>query len=89
MEGNVMARYNLGEFEENAGNYDRALKHFMIAVRGGFTHSVKTIQRMYMNGHAAKDDYANALRSHQAYLNEIKSDQRDKAAAFKDSYKYC
>ena len=87
MEGNVAARFNLGEFEENAGNYERALKHFMIAVRGGDTHSVKEIQQLYMDGHVAKDQYANALRSHQAYVNEIKSDQRDKAASI-DSYTY-
>ena len=60
----------------------------MIAVRGGDTDSVKAIQRMYKNGHVAKDHYANSLRSHQVYMNEIKSDQRDKAAAFSDSYKY-
>ena len=88
MEGNVMARYNLGVTEENARNYDRALKHYMIAVRGGYTNSVKAIQRMYMDGHATKDHYANALRSHQAYINEIKSDQRDKAATFHDGYRY-
>ena len=81
MEGDVVARYNLGVDEENTGNYDRALKHYMIAVRGGQTKALKEIQEMYMNGHVAKDQYANALRSHQAYLDEIKSDQRDKAAA--------
>ena len=88
MEGIVMARYNLGVDEDNAGNYDRALKHYMIAVGGGYTDSVKEIQRMYMEGQVAKDQYANALRSYQVYLNEIKSDQRDKAAAFSDRYKY-
>ena len=88
MEGIVIARHNLGATEKNAGNYDRALKHYMIAVRGGDTDSVKAIQRMYKDGHVAKDDYANALQSHQAYLNEIKSDQRDKAAAFHDDYRY-
>ena len=88
MEGNVMARYNLGANEYNAGNYDRALKHYMIAVRGGDTDSVKEIQRMYKEGHATKDHYANALRSHQAYLNEINSDQRDKAAALGDDHRY-
>ena len=88
MEGNVAARYNLGINEEKAGNFDRALKHYMIAVRGGDTDSVKEIQDMYMNGHVAKDHYANALRSHQAYLVEIKSDQRDEAAALGDDYRY-
>ena len=88
MEGDVIARKNLGVSEYNAGNYDTALKHFMIAVRSGHTNSVKCIQEMYMNGHATKDQYANALGSHQAYLIEIKSDQRDKAAAFDAECKY-
>ena len=30
MEGNVTARHNLGIDEENAGNYDRALKHYRL-----------------------------------------------------------
>jgi TPR repeat protein len=88
MEGCVAARYNLGVDEYNAGNYDKALKHFMIAMRGGDSRSVKAIQKLYMDGHATKDHYANALQSHQAYLNEIKSDQRDKAAALGDDYRY-
>ena len=41
-----------------------------------------------MDGHVAKNQYAKALQSRQAYINEIKSDQRDKAAAFRDSYRY-
>ena len=88
MEGCSYARHNLGANEYNAGNYDKALKHCMIAVRGGNTRSVKDIRQMYKNGHATKDHYANALQSHQAYLNEIKSDQRDKAAAFQDDCSY-
>ena len=88
MEGNAAARRNLGAAEYKAGSYNRALKHFMIAVKGGYTLSVKEIQRMYMDGHVGKDHYANALRSHQEYLNEIKSGQRDKAAAFRDDYRY-
>ena len=88
IEGNVTARYNLGATEKNAGNYDRALKHFMIAVRGGHTDSVKAIQRMFMGGHVEKDQYANALQSHQAYVNEIKSNQRDKAVAFSENCRY-
>ena len=88
MEGDAVARGNLGADEYNAGNHDRALKHFMIAVSGDHTKALKAIQRMYMDGHATKDHYANALRSHQVYLHEIKSDQRDKAAAFRDYFCY-
>ena len=88
MEGNVTARHNLGVSEGNAGNYDKALKHYMLAVKGGHTPSVKRIQQLYKNEHVAKYHYANALRAHQAYINEIKSDQRDKAAASRDNYRY-
>ena len=88
MEGIVNARHNLGVIEEIAGNFDRALKHFMIAVRGGHTKALKELKQLYMDGHGIKDHYANALRSHQAYLNEIKSDQREQAAAFRDNRYY-
>ena len=60
----------------------------MINVEGGLNDSLKQIKQMYSIGHATKDDYAKALQTYQAYLSEIKSDQRDKAAAFSDKYKY-
>ena len=81
MGGNEVARHNLGIDEEDAGNMDRALKHHMVAVRGGLTDSLKAIQKLYSKGHATKDDYMEALQSYQAYLGEIKSKQRDEAAA--------
>jgi len=87
MGGEVTARKYLGVFEGVVGNYDRALKHFMIAVEGGEYDSLKKIQGLYTYGHATKDDYAKALRSYQSYLDEIKSDQRDEAAAAGE-YKY-
>ena len=53
----------------------------MIAVRDGFAPSLTRIKLLYSYGHATKDDYTTALLSFQEYLGEIKSDQRDKAAA--------
>ena len=82
------ARYNLGMNEKEAGNMDRALKHFMIAVKGGYAESLKKIQELYSNGHATKDDYTTALHAYQEYLVEIKSKQRDEAAAYDDDYRY-
>ena len=43
---------------------NRALKHHMIAAESGEPHSLKKIQKLYTNGHATKDDYANALRAY-------------------------
>ena len=88
MGGDEEARYNLGISEGRAGNMERALKHFMIAAGVGYTESLEKIKQMFLNGHATKDDYAKALLSYQANLVEIKSAQRDEAAAFDDEYKY-
>ena len=82
------ARHNLGVEEWKVGNMDRALRHYMIAVKDGNSGTLKCIKMLYSNGDATKDDYAKALRSYQAYLDEIKSDQRDEAAACKDYWKY-
>ena len=93
MGGDVNARHNLGAKEGQGGNIDRALKHFMIAVGSGCTNSLEKIKKMFMYGHATKEDYAKVLQTYQAYLGEIKSPQRDQAAAFSDAafsddYKY-
>jgi TPR repeat protein len=86
--GSVNARGNLGNYEQREGNMNRALKHYMIAVEGGKDKALKEIQKLYTNGHATKDDYATALRAYQVYLVEIKSTQRDKAAAARANYRY-
>jgi TPR repeat protein len=88
MGGRVEARHNLGVLEKRAGNMDRALRHYMIAAGAGSTDSLETIKQMFINGHATKDDYTKALRVYQANLVEIKSPQRDQAAAFNDRFKY-
>ena len=88
IEGDVNARHNLGNNERRAGNMNRALKHYMISAGGGMDNSLKEIQELYTNGYATKDDYAKALRAYQAYLAEIKSTQRDKAAAAYADYRY-
>ena len=88
MNGSAHARLKLGVMEEEGRNYDRALKHFMIAAKDGDLSSLKNIQIMFMNRDATKDDYADALRSYHACLDEIKSNQRDEAAASKEKYKY-
>ena len=86
--GDANSRHNLGVYEELEGKHHRALKHWMISVAGGVYGSLKAIKTLYMNGHVTKDDFETALRSYQSYLDEIRSDQRDEAAAAKDEYKY-
>ena len=88
MVGHVLARHNLGCMELRARNFDRALKHFMVAAGSGFTRSLEQVKQLFINGEATKDDYAKALQVYQASLVEIKSPQRDEAAAFHERYKY-
>ena len=88
MKGHVEARHNFGVMEWQAGNMNRALKHLMYAVKSGGNKSLGTIRKMVTNGHATKNDYTKALRAYQTYLDEIKSSQRDKAAAENDDCKY-
>jgi len=86
--GNERARHNLGLVEEKKGDMNRAMRHFMIAVRGGCAGSLDKIKRLYSNGSVTKEDYMKALQTYQEYLGEIKSDQRDKAAAAKEENRY-
>ena len=87
--GSATARHYLGVNEAKAGNIDRALKHFMIAVGGGYADSPNKIRDLYTSGQATKDDYTRALEAYQEYLLEIKSEQRDEAAAFNsEKYRY-
>ena len=88
MGGHVKARHNLGSFDGRAGNKSRAVKHYMIAVGFGCTDSLGMIKKMFTNGYATKEDYTKALQAYQSYLDEIKSPQRDEAAAFDERYKY-
>jgi len=86
IKGDSGARHALGIFEKQKGNMDRALKHFMIAVSEDAS-SLGEIKQLFINGHAKKEDYAKALRSSQAFLEEIRSEQRDKIAAFNANWK--
>jgi len=89
MAGDVAARRNLGILEEEEkGNMSRAIKHYMLAVRGGDNDSLKQIKQLYSKGYATKEDYTKALQSYQAYIEEIKSVKRDEAAAASERWRY-
>ena len=80
MNGNLIARHNLGCLEGNAGNIQRAFKHFILAASAGYKLSLDNVKKGYMNGDITKEEYANVLREYQKNQDEMKSDARDKAA---------
>ena len=79
--GIAMARHNLGCSEWRAGNMNRALKHWMISAAAGYDNSLNAIRGCFLDGHATKDDFENALRAHKEASDEMKSEQREAAAA--------
>ncbi|KAL7526243.1 hypothetical protein ACHAWF_001693, partial [Thalassiosira exigua] len=80
--GNVDSRYNLGVDEEKAGNYERAIRHFMISAGAGDDDSLVAIRNSYAQKLVTKDVFEKALRAHQKATDEMKSDRRDKAVEY-------
>ena len=79
--GHTRARHNLGIIEERNGRHDRGMKHLIIAAKLGDSKSVAALKRGYRFGLVRKEDFASALRGHQAAVDETKSPQRDEALA--------
>ncbi|EJK61959.1 hypothetical protein THAOC_17459 [Thalassiosira oceanica] len=81
MKGHVDGRHNLGCCEGEKGNYDHAVKHWLISAKMGQERSVKMIKKLFMGGLATKKQYAEAMRGHQDAVEEMKSHDRDEAKA--------
>jgi hypothetical protein len=75
--GHPHARNNLGYYEEENGNKERAVKHFIIAAKLGYDLSMKALWKHYSAGNITKEDSDATLRSHQAAIDAMKSEQRD------------
>ena len=55
MNGDVDARHNLGCMEGQAGNDDRAMKHFILSARDGHKKSLDGVKAGFMNGFVKTD----------------------------------
>ena len=82
MNGHVKARHNLACIEERSGNDQRAFKHMIIAARAGHEGSLEGVKQGFMRGDVTKHVYEDTLYAYQRSLDEMKSDERDRAAAF-------
>jgi tetratricopeptide (TPR) repeat protein len=79
--GHPIARHNIGVCELNNDRFERAKKHFIIAANLEYHDSLNELMTLYANGHASKEEYANALRAYQVAVEATKSLQRDVAEA--------
>ena len=78
--GHPDARCNLGCYEMRSERYDRAVKHWIIAANLGHDKSIQVLKDCYKGGLVSKEEFAAALRAHQAAVDATKSPQREEAA---------
>ncbi|EJK61326.1 hypothetical protein THAOC_18212 [Thalassiosira oceanica] len=83
MQGHAEGRHNLGISEEIKGNYDNAVKNYLISAKMGYKASVQAIQRILMKGMAKIEQYMEAVKGYQDAAEEMKSHDRDKAREVK------
>jgi hypothetical protein len=80
--GHHFARHNLGNNEGKNGRPKRAGKHYVIAAKLGYDRALQKVKSGFALGFVSKEDYAAALRGHQAAVDATKSEQRDAAEEF-------
>ena len=80
--GHPLARCNLGMNEMINDNYERAVKHWIIAAAQGDDNSIKMLMKFFKEGFVKKTDLAYALRAHQTAVDATKSPQREAADEF-------
>ena len=86
--GHLEARHNLGCHEwSNNDNAERAVKHFIIAANLGLDLAIEVLHGGYAAGMVSKEDFAAALRAHQAASVAMKSPLREAAEEYQTAVK--
>eukprot|EP00985_Skeletonema_marinoi_P000851 scaffold345_cov80-Skeletonema_marinoi.AAC.3 len=84
MVGHPEARYQLACHEGAEGRFDRMVEHLIISANLGHDKSIQALKLCYKEGKISKEDFASALRAHQAAVNETKSPQREEASMMRN-----
>jgi TPR repeat protein len=80
--GNVLARHNLGCYEDRNGKMKRAVKHFTIAANMGHEDSMKALWKYHARGLVKKEQLTATICAHHAAVDATKSQQREQAEEF-------
>ncbi len=80
--GHPKARFNLGNHEGRNGKEDKAYRHLIIAAKLGHDSALEEVKEGFMDGSVSKEDFAAALRGHQAAVDATKSARRTEAEAY-------
>mmetsp|Transcript_36280 Transcript_36280/g.61860 ORF Transcript_36280/g.61860 Transcript_36280/m.61860 type:complete len:298 (-) Transcript_36280:117-1010(-) len=83
IKGSVNARVNVGRIERDAGNMDRATRHFKLAAEAGHEEAMNIIWKGYRAGDMdiTRDDFNTLLRRHHDNLSTMTNSYRDKGRA--------
>jgi TPR repeat protein len=81
VKGNALARHSLGVYEIGEENFRRACRHFIIAAKDGVVDAMDNVRNGYKEGFVTKEEFEETLRSFQKSRDEMKSEQREKAAS--------
>ena len=79
IQGHAVSRRHLGVAEDDNGNHQLALQHFMISAKIGYEDSLNNVKDMFKDGRATKAQYAEALLGYRDAVEEMKSPQREDA----------
>ena len=79
MQGHVEGRHNLACIEGEKWNFGRAVRHLLISAKMGHKDSLESIKKLFMDGLATNEQYAEALKGYQVAVEKMKSHDRDEA----------
>ena len=79
MNGDAVARDNIGLLEFQTGNHQRAMKDWIIGARAGYTSSLENVKKGLILKLVPNEEYEQTLRAYQKQTDEMKSEARDEA----------
>ena len=77
MAGNEVARYNLANMEGNAGNVERAVKHWTIAASAGDYHAMHHVRKHFELGVISRKSIDSTLTAYNSSCADMRSEARD------------
>ena len=80
--GHPKARFNLACYEYTNGNIEKAVKHWLIAVKQGFDDAIIWVYSAFYRGFVSKQDLDSALCAHRVAVDASKSLQREAAEEY-------
>jgi TPR repeat protein len=77
MAGDEFARLHLGGLEGEAGNWERAIKHWTIAASAGCYWSMQNLRELFEGGAVSRETINSALTAYNNSCKEMRSEARD------------